>query len=501
MMFSLSGPRFVARLLSRGKRTCTPAARHQPYRPTLEPLEDRLVLTGGPVAASETLGFMTDSSTSLNVLQYDSDTNRFATLNPASVTIVTPPSNGQAIPNPSTGAILYTPNTLPSSTPDSFQYTVGDNLGMTSNVATITLNPVSPAFGGFVVAQPVTVSTTMFKPVSINVLPSVQVNDGSAVDPKSVTILGATLTGPDESPVVSGSPVGSVAVNPATGLVTYTPAFGFVGFEILVYSVKSTAGHEARSSIFVPVYPGPPRLQADPLGGGNMLVVDGTPGNDTINFSPGHHRGDVMVTLNGVTSGPFHPDTRIVAFGYGGNNHLTVSDHIRLPAWLDGGDGNNVLEGGGGNNVLLGGAGNDTLIGRGNRDLLIGGGGQDDLLGLGKGDILISGSTRFDNNQTALAAILNEWTSHKSYQQRVDDLTDVANHAFSGRLNGNFFLVPATMQNDDISNVVVVGPGRNLLFVTDSGPNADLIVHLPSLGGDFGGPLFGHINELPRRRR
>ncbi len=464
-MFSLPRGRFVARLLSRGKR----ASR----RLTLEPLEDRLVLAA-PVAASETLGFMTDSSTSLNVLQYDRDPNRFATLNPASVTIVTAPGNGQAIPNPGTGEILYTPSTLPSNTPDSFQYTVSDSLGFVSNVATITLNPVSPVATGFVVPQPLTASTVTLKPVSINVLPSVQVNDGSAVDPKSVKILGATFNGPSPSPQVDAPPLGSVAVNPATGLVTYTPPFGFVGFEILVYSVKSTAGHEGRSDIFVPVYPAAPRLQADPLGG-TMLVVDGTPGNDTINVHPGRHAGDVLVTSNGVTRGPFHPTSRIVAFGYAGNDQITVARDIRLPAWLDGGDGNNFLVGGGGNSVLLGGGGNDTLIGRANRDLLIGGGGQDVLVGMG-GDILISGSVRFDNNQTALAAVLREWTSRDSYQQRVDDLTGVPTLALGRRRNGNFFLIRATIQQDDVSNLVVVGPGRNLLFVHDSGRNADTVI-------------------------
>jgi hypothetical protein len=483
-MFSLSGPGFVARLLSRANRACTPAARHQPCRPALELLEDRLVMTG-PVAASVTLGYMTDSSTTLNVLQYDSDPNRGATLNPASVTIVTPPQFGQALPNPSNGMILYTPNTLPSSTPDSFQYTVTDSLGLTSNVATVTLNGVSPTAGGFVVAQPLTASTQTLQPVSINVFPYVQVNDGSAVDPTSVKILGVTQTGPQFNPTPTGPPLGSVAVDPATGIVTYTPAFGFVGFEILVYNVESTAGHvSANSSIFVAVYPKPPRLQADPLGG-TMLVVDGTPGNDTIDIYPGPHKGDVLVTLNGVTSGPFQPTDRIVAFGYGGNNHITVSPDIQLPAWLDGGDGNNVLVGGGGNNVLLGGAGNDTLIGRGNRELLIGGSGQDTLVGLGRGDILISGSTSFDTNQTALAAILSEWASRDSYRQRVDDLTDVSGPGFGSRLNGNFFLVPATIQQDDVSNLVVVGPGRDLLFVKDSGPNADIIVELRPHERDF----------------
>jgi hypothetical protein len=204
--------------------------------------------------------------------------------------------------------------------------------------------------------------------------------------------------------------------------------------------------------------------------------VDGTPQGDTIDIYRGHHDHDVMVTENGVTSGPFQPTSRIVVFGYGGNNQITVAPDVRVPAWLDGGNGNNLLIGGGGNNVLIGGAGNDALIG--GRDLLIGGSGKDVLLGMGGGDILISGSTSFDSNQVALAAIMSEWTSHDNYEQRVDDLTDAPDPgpAFGQRLNGNYFLDATTIQNDDISNLVIVGPGQNLLFVNDRGPNADIVV-------------------------
>jgi hypothetical protein len=484
VMFSRSRLRFVARLLSRGKRACTPAARHQPYRPALERLEDRLVMsgsgrTGGPVAGDGNLNFqITQSSTVENVLQFCSDTNPNATLVPSSVTIYTAPLHGSATVRPSDGMVIYTPTPQPPTggfLPDSLQYTVSDSNNVTSNVGTIQLTPIGGPKFGFIVANDYTAMTVTNQPISINVLQAVQVYDHSGVDPTSVRILGTTQDFIGSNPQVTGVPQNPVSVNPVTGLVTYTPSFGFVGFEVLVYSVKSNAGHEDTARLYVVVNSAAPRLQADPLGG-TMLVVDGTPGNDTINFSPGRHRGDVMVTMNGVTSGPFQPTSRLVAFGYGGNDHITVSPDIRLPAWLDGGDGDDVLVGGAGNNVLLGGAGNDTLIGRGNRDLLIGGSGQDVLFGLGGGDIVISGSTSFDNNQTALAAIMSEWTPRDNYQQRVDDLTDVPGPGFSSRLNGNFFLVPATIQNDDVSNLVFVRPGRNLLFVKDSGPNADVIV-------------------------
>jgi Ca2+-binding RTX toxin-like protein len=346
---------------------------------------------------------------------------------------------------------------------DSFQYQVSDSLGLVSNVATVQISPVGATGAGPIVPQPDLANTVTLQPVSINPLVNDIVNDGSAADPSTLQI----IAGPEH---------GSVAVNPTTGVVTYTPDFGFVGFEDLQYSVKTTAGHgPGVSDIFIAVYPEAPRLQADPFGG-TMLVVDGTAYGDVIRFDPGHKSGDVMVTMNGVTSGPFHPTSRIVAFGYGGNDQITVSRAIKLPAWLDGGDGNDVLMGGGGPTILLGGAGNDLLVGGTNRNLLIGGAGQDFLVGNRAGDILITGSTSFDSNQTALAAIMSEWTSADSYQQRVLDLLDVPSPAFGSRHNGNFFLVSATVQSDGISNLVVFVPGQNIIFSNGSGPNADVLV-------------------------
>src|SRR4029077_9294026 len=54
------------------------------------------------------------------------------------------------------------------------------------------------------------------------------------------------------------------------------------------------------------------------------LVVGGTAGNDNIPFIPEGSSGDVTVKLNGTSLGTFHPTSRIVAYGYGGNDDLQV---------------------------------------------------------------------------------------------------------------------------------------------------------------------------------
>jgi hypothetical protein len=482
---------FVVRLLSRWRAARRPSSRPRRHRLELELLEDRLVLDGtgvppppppppppspspnGPVAVNDNWGYMTDSPTPVLVLLNDTDPNPGATLDPSTVTIITPPQHGLALPDPTTGAVLYTPNYLlppglppgqaPPAVTDSFTYTVRDSLGLVSNVATVRVNPVSPVGIGPIVPQPDFANTVTLQPTSVNVIQNDQVNDGSAADPHSVT-------------VVTPPAHGSAVVNPNTGVITYTPDFGFVGFDTITYSVKTTAGGGPGSTyVDFAVYPEAPRVQPDPLGG-TMLVVDGTANNDVIRFDRGHKDGSVMVTINGVTSGPFYPTSRIVAFGYAGDDQITASARIKMPVWIDGGSGNDFIGGGGGPNLLMGGSGNDILIGGNNRDVLIGGTGQDILLGRGGDDILISGSTSFDSNQTALAAIMSEWTSHDSYAVRVGDLTGVTGPSFSNRLNGNVFLVPATIQSDSGGNVLAGGGGRNLYFTSNSTGTPDLVI-------------------------
>jgi len=392
-----------------------------------------------------------------NIYDNDTDPNLGASIVPGSVVIVTPPIYGTALADPNTGQILYTPNTLPASQMDSFTYQIRDTLNLVSNIATVTLAPV----GDVIVATdiecyPDLANTVSLKPVSINPLLNDIVRDGSAADTTSVTI----VTPPQH---------GSTVVNPATGVVTYTPDFGFVGFEDLTYSVKTTkTDHAEFAHLFVAVYPSVPRLQADPLGG-TMLVVDGTSGNDTIRVARGQKPTMVLVTINGVTKGPFTPTSRIVAFGYSGNDQITIAPDVKVPAWMDGGDGNDVLKGGGGPTIILGRAGNDVLIGGTSRDLLIGGAGTDVIFGNLGDDILVAGTTSFDNSQAALNAVFQEWNSTHSYKQRVQNLTGQVNSTFAKRKNGNTFLNAATIQDDGVTDVLIGGNGKNLALAALSG--------------------------------
>jgi VCBS repeat-containing protein len=72
----------------------------------------------------------------VNVLANDSDVD--GTLDPATVTLIAPPSSGTATVNATTGAITYMPATTTYGTV-SFTYSVKDNTGAISNPATVTI--------------------------------------------------------------------------------------------------------------------------------------------------------------------------------------------------------------------------------------------------------------------------------------------------------------------------------------------------------------------------
>jgi len=72
----------------------------------------------------------------VNVLGNDSDAD--GALNPATVTLLTPPASGAATVNATTGAITYLPAANSFGTV-SFSYTVKDNSGVVSNPATVTI--------------------------------------------------------------------------------------------------------------------------------------------------------------------------------------------------------------------------------------------------------------------------------------------------------------------------------------------------------------------------
>ncbi|MBI1915182.1 MAG: PKD domain-containing protein [Planctomycetes bacterium] len=225
-------------------------------------------------------------------------------------------------------------------------------------------------------------------------------------------------------------------------------------------------------------------IQAVGLQGGT-LVVGGTTDTDTLRFTPTSN-GDIQVTINNVDQGTFTGLTRLVAYGQAGDDMLLAAG-VTIPVELYGGDGNDLLKGGNSSNILVGGAGDDLLVGGTGRDLLIGGGGADRMIGNGGDDLLIGGTTAFDNDAAALAAIMAEWTSNHDYATRIANLTDTGTGLLS-RLNGNYFLLDSgtsqTVFNDSSSDMLTGGLGSDWFFVG----TADKVTDLSALDQAF---IFG----------
>lgn len=130
----------------------------------------------------------------------------------------------------------------------------------------------------------------------------------------------------------------------------------------------------------------------------------------------------------------------ILAYLCAGDDDMTIAGNIAIRAVLHGGDGNDRLNAGGMASVLLGGNGNDTLLGGSGGDILVGGLGQDQLVGGNDNDVLIGGATSEDEDNDALRAALDAWTSTADYATRVaavDALLSVLDDGELDKLTGS----------------------------------------------------------------
>jgi hypothetical protein len=169
-----------------------------------------------------------------------------AAIVPGSVSIVTAPTQGTATVDPTTGLITYTPalNYVGS---DSIQYTVKDANGTVSNTATISLGTTFVDY------------------------PPVAANDSAATNPGTAVAINVLANDTDANNDIAAGTVtigtapsnGSVAVNPTTGVVTYTPSAGFAGTDTFTYTVATTHGAVSSPATVSVVVHQPPLANSD----------------------------------------------------------------------------------------------------------------------------------------------------------------------------------------------------------------------------------------------
>ncbi len=202
------------------------------------------------------------------------------------------------------------------------------------------------------------------------------------------------------------------------------------------------------------------------VGGGGDDQISGGNGNDTVvggkgtNTLCGDNGNDTIVggSRNDILFGEAGNDVLVGNLGddllIGGDGNDTLdgglgNDH------LYGQTGNDKLIGGVGNNILVGGDGKDSLIARPGRNILIGGSGGDSLYGSAFDDILVAGPTAHDEDDAALQAILDEWTSANSYTTRVNNIRN------GGGANGAFVLDDTTVFDDGAIDTLVGSGGMD----------------------------------------
>jgi PKD repeat protein len=202
-----------------------------------------------------------------------------------------------------------------------------------------------------------------------------------------------------------------------------------------------------------------------------QLVIVGTPKADHIDVEREPHN---LVTVEFNEKHRFETPLAgvqsIVVYGMGGGDHIKVSDQLKMPAFLFAGTssygGDAHIEGGGGSTVIVGGGGNDHLEGGDARSIVIGGKGKDHIEGDSNSDILVGGWTNYDNNLTALMAILAEWTrTDETYAQRVAHITGAA----TGGVNLFYNLNSTTVHDDGMHDVLATDGAHQDLVLAGTG--------------------------------
>jgi PKD repeat protein len=173
-----------------------------------------------PIAINDSDTVLEESTVATNVLNNDSDVD--GNIDPTTLSIVTGPTNGIAIPDPATGVITYTPN-LNFDQVDSYDYQIcDDGSPLPSACATATVVITVTAVND----PPIAVDDTANTLEDVAVLIDVLANDNN-VDTND-TLAVTAVTQPAN---------GTATINPDS-TVTYSPTLNFNGIDNFGYTVS-----------------------------------------------------------------------------------------------------------------------------------------------------------------------------------------------------------------------------------------------------------------------
>ena len=193
------------------------------------------------------------------------------------------------------------------------------------------------------------------------------------------------------------------------------------------------------------------------------------------------------VTVNQQGNGLF----KVHADFFPEGNHRTFDaaliDYIQI--WMCNGDDHATIAGGIDTPATMyGGGGDDHLLGGGGRTIMIGGPGADRLVGGPGDDILIGGTTDYDFNDVALLALLDEWNSDRTYDQRVANITNGTGPILEGL---GYQLNDDTVFDDFEIDKLTGSSGEDWFFADDN----DEITGSQEGEGDSGGEAEDKSNN------
>ncbi len=176
-----------------------------------------------PVAVNDLESTPEDTNASFDVAANDTDLDTGDSVDTTTITIVTPPTNGSATVN--AGQVDYDPDADFNGT-DTFTYTIEDQNGALSNVATVTINVTG--VNDLPTAANDSDSVDEDDSVDIDVLDNDSDIDGT-LDSTTVTVMANPANG-------------STSVDALTGVITYTPSANYNGSDSFTYVVQDDAG-------------------------------------------------------------------------------------------------------------------------------------------------------------------------------------------------------------------------------------------------------------------
>lgn len=184
-------------------------------------------VNAAPIADDDFVTVNRNIAEKIAVLRGDRDSD--GSVDPATV-VAGDGIHGTTTVDPASGIVTYLPDTGFIGE-DSFTYTVKDNNGAESEVATVEITVINapPVAADFKVSMNIARQQSL----AINLLENVTDSDGT-VDNTSLEL-------------VSSAGQGSVELDPASGIATYTPNSGYLGPDSFFYTIKDNEGDRSEA--------------------------------------------------------------------------------------------------------------------------------------------------------------------------------------------------------------------------------------------------------------